>query len=101
MHVTCSANHMGLTGTIKEVMKALAPNNVFPEHVYCCGWAGDRGFNYPELNKASLKYLKKGVEGCSTGYSNNQTCEVGLSFHSGIPYRSVLHLIDDVASAKQ
>jgi D-lactate dehydrogenase len=98
VHVTCSAHHMKLDGTIKEVMKTLAPNNVFPEHVYCCGWAGDRGFNYPELNKASLKYLKQGVTGCTTGYSNNQTCEIGLSFHSGIPYRSVLHLLDDVST---
>eukprot|EP00667_Euglena_gracilis_P001166 EG_transcript_1164 len=100
VHVTCSAHHMKLDGTIKEVMKALAPNHVVPEHVYCCGWAGDRGFNYPELNKASLKYLKKGVEGCTKGYSNNQTCEVGLSFHSGVPYRSVLHLIDEVSANK-
>ena len=101
VHVTCSAHEMKLTGTAKEVMKRLAPNNVFPQHVYCCGRAGDRGFNYPELNKASLKYLKKGVDGCTKRYSNNQTCEVGLSFHSGIPYRSVLHLIDETCSANQ
>lgn len=32
------------------------------------------------------------------GYSNSRTCEIGLSAHAGIPYRSILYLVDRCTS---
>jgi D-lactate dehydrogenase len=74
---------------------------VVPDHVGCCGFAGDRGFNYPELNASALEHLRTGVAGkCAAGYSTSRTCEIGLSAHSGIHYKSILYLVDKCTQPK-
>ena len=65
------------------------------EDVYCCGFAGDRGFNFPELNQSALRGLKEQVQGCEAGYSTSKTCEIGLALHAEIPYRSIFSLVDE------
>ena len=68
---------------------------VVPELVGCCGFAGDRGFSHPELNESALKELNPAVSAeCSAGYSNSRTCEIGLSLHSGMYYKSIVYLVD-------
>jgi D-lactate dehydrogenase len=71
-----------------------------PTDIYCCGFAGDRGFNFPELNASALKNLKDQVSTCEAGYSTSKTCEIGLSLHGGIPYRSILYLVDAASRAR-
>ncbi len=40
------------------------------DDVLCCGFAGDKGFNRPELNEHALRHLKAALPaGCTTGYS--------------------------------
>jgi D-lactate dehydrogenase len=34
---------------------------------------------------------------CRQGFSNSRTCEMGLSQHAGIPYHSILYLVDQAA----
>jgi D-lactate dehydrogenase len=95
VHITCSSRKMGLEESFREVAAALAAQAVFPDEVSCCGWAGDRGFNFPELSKAALAPLKAALGGRPTsGYSNSRTCEIGLSLHSGIYYKSIFYLLD-------
>jgi hypothetical protein len=65
-----------------------------PEDVFCCGFAGDRGFSHPELNAAALAQLGEQVRGCTVGYSTSRTCEVGLSLHAGLPYKNLMFLLD-------
>jgi D-lactate dehydrogenase len=63
--------------------------------VGCCGWAGDKGWTTPELNAHALRDLRGALPaGCSEGYSSSRTCEIGLAEHSGITYRSIVHLVD-------
>jgi D-lactate dehydrogenase len=100
VHPTCSTRKMGLEDKLEELARACAKDVVMPEDVYCCGFAGDRGFNFPELNEAALKDLKDHVCTCDAGYSTSKTCEIGLSLHGGIPYRSILYLVDDASSPK-
>ena len=38
--------------------------------------------------------------GCETGVSTSRTCEMSLSNHSGIYFRSVLELVDRAAKPK-
>jgi len=96
VHVTCSSTKMGLTDKFIKVAKACATDVIIPENVTCCGFAGDRGFNFPELNELALKDLKPQLtESCHEGYSNSKTCEIGLSYNSGIEYRSILYLVDE------
>ncbi len=99
LHVTCSARKMGLDDKLTALAQACATEVVVPEDIYCCGFAGDRGFNYPELNASALEGLKQQVKGCNAGYSTSKTCEIGLSLHSDIPYRSILYLVDAAAEA--
>lgn len=98
LHVTCSARRMGLEADMLNLAQACATEVVLPEHIQCCGWAGDKGFTTPELNAAAVHPLKEQVpSGCSRGFSNSRTCEIGLSHHSGIPYQSILYLVDEVS----
>jgi len=95
VHITCSSRKMGLESAFHEVAEALAIQSVFPDEVSCCGWAGDRGFNFPELAAAALAELKPSLKGrCTAGYSNSRTCEIGLSQHSGIYYKSIFYLLE-------
>jgi D-lactate dehydrogenase len=65
--------------------------------VNCCGFAGDRGFIYPELNSSALEALRLSLKAhnCNAGYSSSRTCEIGLSLHSDIEYNSIIYLIDE------
>jgi D-lactate dehydrogenase len=94
VHLTCSSAKMGLGPKLEAVARACAEEVVVPP-VGCCGFAGDRGFTHPELNASALSDLRAALPpGCAEGYSNSRTCEIGLSLHSGIPYRSILLLVD-------
>ena len=90
---------MGLEGKLLQLAQACAQEVVMPEDIYCCGFAGDRGFNFPELNRAALHGLKEHVCDCEAGYSTSKTCEIGLSLHGAIPYRSILCLVDEASRA--
>jgi D-lactate dehydrogenase len=94
LHITCSARKMNIENAFMAVADTCAETVVVPHGIDCCGFAGDRGFNVPELNASALKGLKRAVSGCTAGYANSRTCEIGLSEHSGIPYRSIMVLVD-------
>ncbi|HUL01203.1 MAG TPA: (Fe-S)-binding protein, partial [Nitrospirota bacterium] len=101
VHVTCSSIKMGLAEKFLAVAQACSEKVVMPSKVGCCGFAGDRGFTYPELNASALADLKQSLPAdCGAGYSNSRTCEIGLSHHSGIPYQSIVHLVDKSTSEK-
>ena len=63
----------------------------------CCGFAGDKGFNTPELSRSALSNIKDLSKGCSSGVSTSLPCEIGLSESSGIKFDSLFHLINNVA----
>ncbi|HAS6323954.1 TPA: FAD-binding and (Fe-S)-binding domain-containing protein [Vibrio vulnificus] len=101
LHVTCSSRRMGLENAMITLANACASRVIVPEHIQCCGWAGDKGFTTPELNAAAVHPLKAQVPSdCLRGFSNSRTCEIGLSHHSGIPYQSILYLVDDASSPR-
>jgi len=101
LHVTCSSRRMGLTDKMEQLAKLCSNNVVIPEHIQCCGFAGDKGFTTPELNENALATLKEQVPSdCSVGYSNSRTCEIGLSHHAGIDYQSILYLVDKATTGK-
>ncbi len=101
IHPVCSVRKQGLEAKLQRVAEACAERVVVPAEIGCCGWAGDKGFTVPELNEHALRDLRAALpDGCRSGYSSSRTCEIGLSHHSGIPYRSVLYLLDACATAK-
>ena len=103
VHVTCSMRRMGLAGLIVSLARLCADEVVVPEEVGCCGFAGDRGFTHPEVNAYALRKLRPVVErsGVRVGYSNSRTCEIGLSARSGVPYVSIVYLVDACTTPKE
>ena len=102
LHFTCSTREMGLVGTMTNLAR-LCSNNVFlPEGVGCCGFAGDRGWMHPEVNRWALRKLRRQLEDnhIEMGYSNSRTCEVGLEANGGIPYQSIVYLVNEVTRPK-
>ncbi|WP_370280135.1 FAD-binding and (Fe-S)-binding domain-containing protein [Pontibacterium sp.] len=100
LHITCSATRMGQAEKLKRIMNACSNEVVIPDQITCCGFAGDKGFSTPELNASALRTLKDSVSKCKTGYSTSRTCEIGLSHHSGIDYKSIVYLVDRVTQPK-
>lgn len=97
IHTTCSSTKMGLEQKLFNVASRCAEKVIVPENVSCCGWAGDRGFFYPELNNSALAPLKQELKDATEGYSNSRTCEIGLSINSGLAYKSLVYLVDKCA----
>ncbi|MBE0494957.1 MAG: FAD-binding oxidoreductase [Campylobacterales bacterium] len=95
VHAICSTRKMGLVDKFVEVAKLCSTQVHVPADVQCCGFAGDRGFTFPELNASALRDLKANIPaGTTLAFSTNKTCEIGLSEHSGLAYRNILYLVD-------
>lgn len=94
LHQTCSSRRMQADSLQLQLAELLSAEVVVPQDIHCCGFAGDKGFQLPELNAAALSPLKSQVDACQGGYSTSRTCEIGLSAHSGLLYQSLLQLLD-------
>ncbi|MCC8118822.1 MAG: FAD-binding oxidoreductase [Bacteroidales bacterium] len=102
VHITCSTRLMGLGDKLVALAQMCSDNVLVPTEVGCCGFAGDKGFAYPELNRWGLRKLKNQVQaaGVREGFSNSRTCEIGLTTNSGVPYQSIAYLVDQVTTPK-
>ena len=102
LHITCSTRQMGVADDLIALAKMCSTNVFLPEGVGCCGFAGDRGFTFPELNKYGLRKLRPQIEAnhIEVGYSNSRTCEIGLETNTGIPYMSIVYLVNECTTAK-
>jgi D-lactate dehydrogenase len=97
----CSMKKMELDEKLIELAKICAREVVVPK-TNCCGFAGDRGFTFPELNRQGLAELESQLPYViNIGYSTSRTCEIGLSQHSGISYKSIVYLVDRVSSKRE
>lgn len=96
VHATCSTIRMNLTTTLVKIAKMCSNNVLVPDEVGCCGFAGDKGFFVPELNQYALRKLPDQLkaENIRIGYSNSRTCEIGLNSNTGVPYVSIVYLVD-------
>ena len=103
LHLTCSTRQMGVDKDMIALAKLCSKNVFLPEGVGCCGFAGDRGFTFPELNKYGLRKLRPQIEKnhIEVGYSNSRTCEIGLESNTGIPYMSIVYLVNECTTAKE
>jgi D-lactate dehydrogenase len=96
----CSMKKMDLDRKLIELSRLCVKEVIVPE-TNCCGFAGDRGFTFPELNKHGLNNLKNQIPvTVKEGYSTSRTCEIGLSVHSGISYKSIIYLVDRVSVSR-
>jgi len=101
VHVPCSSKKLKLSEQMLSLAEMCA-HEVHATPIPCCGMAGDRGMRYPELTSSSLQHLDGMMEAnaCTDGYSTSRTCEMSLSNHSGVHFRSLLYLIDEATVPK-
>ena len=102
LHLTCSTREMGVDKDMIALAKMCSTKVYLPEGVGCCGFAGDRGFTFPEMNKYALRKLRPQIEEhhIEVGYSNSRTCEIGLETNTGIPYMSIVYLVNECTTKK-
>jgi D-lactate dehydrogenase len=95
LHPVCSVRKMGTLDKLMTIAQRCSTGVATCDEVLCCGFAGDRGFTRPELNEHALRHLKASLPGdCQVGYSTSRTCEIGLSEQAGMPYQSILYLVE-------
>ena len=103
VHLTCSTRLMGLSDKVVSLARRCTSRVVLPEGVGCCGFAGDKGFSHPEVNAYALRHLRSAIEreGVRRGFSNSRTCEIGLTTHGGVPYQSLVYLVNECTTPKE
>ena len=95
IHPVCSVRKMGSADKLAAIAARCSARVVTVDAVQCCGFAGDRGFTHPELNEHALRHLRSSLPpDCHAGYSSSRTCEIGLSEAAGVPYRSIIELVE-------
>lgn len=92
----CSVKKIGKTEQLVALSKICADKVTLIDS-NCCGFAGDRGFLIPELNEHGLRELKEQIPtNCKEGYSTSRTCEIGFEKMSGIDFKSIFYLVEEV-----
>ncbi len=96
LHPVCSATKLGLIDKFVGVAKFCSEEVFLPNSSGCCGFAGDRGFLVPELNKSATQEeaAEVGQKNYDGYYSSSQTCELGMSLATGKAYQSYLYLLE-------
>ena len=102
LHLTCSTKLMKIDRIVHDLACLCSSAVLVPEGVGCCGFAGDKGMTHPELNAYALRKLRSQIRGrgIEVGYSNSRTCEIGLQTNSGIPYRSIVYLVNACTTSR-
>ncbi|MDX1388578.1 MAG: FAD-linked oxidase C-terminal domain-containing protein, partial [Acidobacteriota bacterium] len=95
LHPVCSVVKMNLTEKLRAVVESVSDAEI-PIGAGCCGFAGDRGFLFPELTAAATRNEADEVTSreYTAHYSSSTTCEIGMTRATGRPYRSFWHLLD-------
>ena len=103
LHLTCSTKLMKIDKVVHDLACLCSGNVLVPQGVGCCGFAGDKGMTHPELNAYALRKLRSQIQanGLEVGYSNSRTCEIGLQTNSGIPYRSIIYMVNSCTEPKR
>ena len=95
IHTTCSTKKTGHADKFAKIAHVCSSNVTIPPSVGCCGFAGDRGFTFPELNKSALRHLKEEIpSNVKYAFSSSKTCEIGLTEESGLDYKSIVYLVN-------
>lgn len=103
LHIICSTRKGGWMDSVFAIAKSCTTHQIYiDEKTQCCGFAGNKGFFYPEFNSSALESLKKYFKAHPTNrlYSTSSTCEVGLSENTGKVWQHIIYLLDEVSEGK-
>jgi D-lactate dehydrogenase len=96
LHPVCSLVKMSLSPKLEGIARACSDQVTVPLTAGCCGFAGDRGFLFPELTESATRREAAEVnsarhDGC---FSSSRTCEIGMTRATGQIYRSYIYLLE-------
>ena len=96
LHPVCSATKLNLVPKLEGIARACSDKVVVPLNAGCCGFAGDRGFLFPELTASATEGEAAELKGTAQDgyYSSSRTCEIGMKRATGQPYVSYLYLLE-------
>ena len=96
LHPVCSVTKMGIAAKLEAIARACSDEVTVPSSAGCCGFAGDRGFLFPELTQAATRHeaAEVKVKQPDECYSSSRTCEIGMSRSTGQIYRSYMYLLE-------
>ena len=103
VHKQCKIKSLNKSQYIEDLAR-LCTDHVFNIKSFACdGFAGQKGFFTPELNKCATKDLAAEIAeyGATLGVSSSSTCEIGLGENGGIPFVGVAFLLDRCSKAKK
>ena len=103
VHKQCKIKSLNKSQYIEDLAR-LCTDYVFNIKSFACdGFAGQKGFFTPELNKCATKDLAAEIAeyGATLGVSSSSTCEIGLGENGGIPFIGVAFLLDRCSKAKK
>ena len=97
LHPVCSVVKMNLSTQLEGIARACCDQVTVPLHAGCCGFAGDRGFLFPELTESATKREAAELQTVQhDGYfSSSRTCEIGMTRGTGQVYRSYIYLLEE------
>ena len=96
LHPVCSVTKMGIGAKLEDIARACSEQVTVPVDAGCCGFAGDRGFLFPELTQSATRHEASEVKSKQPDecYSSSRTCEIGMTRATGEVYRSFMYLVE-------
>jgi D-lactate dehydrogenase len=96
LHPVCSVVKLNLSPKLEGIARACSQEVLVPLLAGCCGFAGDRGFLFPELTESATRREAAEVRADRhDGYfSSSRTCEIGMTRATGQIYRSYIYLLE-------
>ncbi len=95
LHIDCSTRKLGKEQQIRDILEQCAHQVITPVDIYCCGFAGDKGFQMPKLNQSALNGLSEQINECEIGVTFNRNCQIGLSYYGKKTYLSLAEMVLD------
>jgi D-lactate dehydrogenase len=101
LHPVCSIIKLGLSPKLERIAQACSAEVTVPLHAGCCGFAGDRGFLFPELTESATRREADEVRGAQHDghFSSSRTCDIGMTRATGRVYRSYIYLLEQASRA--
>jgi D-lactate dehydrogenase len=96
LHPVCSVTKLDLTTELERIAQACSEEVFIPLSSGCCGFAGDRGWLFPELTASATAAEAAEVRArpADGHYSSSRTCEIAMTRATGQVYRSYLFLLE-------
>ncbi|PAF41218.1 FAD-binding and (Fe-S)-binding domain-containing protein [Helicobacter sp. 11S03491-1] len=101
LYTMCAGKKAGQEKIMLSLAKACTKGGIFiHKDTGCCGFAGNKGFFTPELNRSALEdfgkfYQNKNIQ---KGFGSSGTCEIGLSDITGFGWQHIAYLVDSCTS---